>query len=162
MARAHQDRPAFHATCTRTVTGVLRTTMPDDWTPTVGQLAADAEYLDRELPLLLDTPAAILGVPASVFAHRAPPGASRAFSTARTRCSRPRSRRDSSPRNPSHPPSDRLLGRRTRESVSSGASPGVCLDAQRPPGVAGWADPVRFRQARSLTVHPYPRRELTS
>jgi len=72
IARAHQDRPAFHATCTRMVTGVLRTTMPDDWTPTADQWALGAEYLDRELPFLLDTPA-ILGVPASVFAYRATP-----------------------------------------------------------------------------------------
>ncbi|MFF0015457.1 tRNA-dependent cyclodipeptide synthase [Streptomyces sp. NPDC005374] len=72
VTRAHQEQPAFHATCTRMVTGVLRTTMPADWTPTDGQLAAGAEYLDSELPFLLDTPA-ILGVPASLFAYRATP-----------------------------------------------------------------------------------------
>ncbi|MFG2460121.1 tRNA-dependent cyclodipeptide synthase [Streptomyces sp. NPDC048523] len=72
VTRAHQEQPAFHATCTRMVTGVLRTTMPTDWTPTADQLTAGTEYLDRELPFLLDTPA-ILGVPASVFAHRATP-----------------------------------------------------------------------------------------
>lgn len=72
IARAHQDQPAFHATCLRMVTGVLRTTMPDDWTPTADQLSAGAEYLDRELPFLLDTPA-ILDVPGSVFAYRATP-----------------------------------------------------------------------------------------
>ncbi|MFF4055091.1 tRNA-dependent cyclodipeptide synthase [Streptomyces sp. NPDC001668] len=72
VARAHLEQPAFHATCVRMVTGVLRTTMPADWTPTAGQLAAGAEYLDRELPFLLDTPA-VLGVPASVFAYRATP-----------------------------------------------------------------------------------------
>ncbi|WP_020118017.1 tRNA-dependent cyclodipeptide synthase [Streptomyces canus] len=72
VTRAHREQSAFHATHTRMVTGVLRTTMPADWTPTAGQLAAGAEYLDRELPFLLDTPA-ILGVPASVFAYRATP-----------------------------------------------------------------------------------------
>ncbi|MEU9173499.1 tRNA-dependent cyclodipeptide synthase [Streptomyces sp. NPDC048420] len=72
IARAHRDHPAFHATCTRMVTGVLRTTMPGEWIPNTDQLAAGAEYLDRELPFLLDTPA-ILGVPASVFAYRATP-----------------------------------------------------------------------------------------
>jgi cyclo(L-tyrosyl-L-tyrosyl) synthase len=72
VTRAHREQPAFHATCTRMVTGVLRTTMPADWTPTADQLTAGAEYLDRELPFLLDTPA-ILGVPASVFAYRATP-----------------------------------------------------------------------------------------
>lgn len=72
VTRAHREQPAFHTTHTRMVTGVLRTTMPADWTPTAGQLAAGAEYLDRELPFLLDTPA-ILGVPASVFAYRATP-----------------------------------------------------------------------------------------
>jgi cyclo(L-tyrosyl-L-tyrosyl) synthase len=72
VTRAHQEQPAFHATCTRMVTGVLRATMPTDWTPTADQLTVGAEYLDRELPFLLDTPA-ILGVPASVFAYRATP-----------------------------------------------------------------------------------------
>ncbi|MFF7640312.1 tRNA-dependent cyclodipeptide synthase [Streptomyces canus] len=72
VTRAHREQPAFHATHARMVTGVLRTTMPADWTPTADQLAAGAEYLDRELPFLLDTPA-ILGVPASVFAYRATP-----------------------------------------------------------------------------------------
>lgn len=72
LARAHQEQPAFHTVCTRMVTGVLRTTMPADWTPTADQLAAGAEYLDSELPFLLDTPA-VLGVPASVFAYRATP-----------------------------------------------------------------------------------------
>ncbi|MEU0027247.1 tRNA-dependent cyclodipeptide synthase [Streptomyces sp. NPDC006335] len=72
VTRAHQEQPAFHATCTRMVTGVLRTTMPADWTPSADQLTVGAEYLDRELPFLLDTPA-ILGVPASVFAYRATP-----------------------------------------------------------------------------------------
>jgi cyclo(L-tyrosyl-L-tyrosyl) synthase len=72
VTRAHQEQPAFHATCTRMVTGVLRTNMPADWTPTADQLTVGAEYLDRELPFLLDTPA-ILGVPASVFAYRATP-----------------------------------------------------------------------------------------
>ncbi|NEA98352.1 tRNA-dependent cyclodipeptide synthase [Streptomyces sp. SID13726] len=72
LARAHRDHPEFHATCVRMVTGVLRTTMPADWTPTADQLAAGAEYLDSELPFLLDTPA-VLGVPASVFAYRATP-----------------------------------------------------------------------------------------
>ncbi|MFE1835381.1 tRNA-dependent cyclodipeptide synthase [Streptomyces sviceus] len=72
VTRAHREQPAFHTTHTRMVTGVLRTTMPADWAPTAGQLAAGAEYLDRELPFLLDTPA-ILGVPASVFAYRATP-----------------------------------------------------------------------------------------
>lgn len=72
LARAHEDHPAFHATCTRMVTGVLRTTMPADWTPTADQLAAGAAYLDSELPFLLDSPA-VLGVPASVFAYRATP-----------------------------------------------------------------------------------------
>ena len=72
VTRALQEQPAFHATRTRMVTGVLRTTMPADWTPTAGQLAVGAEYLDRELPFLLDTPA-ILGVPAPVFAYRATP-----------------------------------------------------------------------------------------
>jgi cyclo(L-tyrosyl-L-tyrosyl) synthase len=72
VTRAHREQPAFHAVCTRMVTGVLRTTMPADWAPTAGQLAAGAEYLDRELPFLLDTPA-VLGVPASVFAYRATP-----------------------------------------------------------------------------------------
>jgi cyclo(L-tyrosyl-L-tyrosyl) synthase len=46
--------------------------MPADWTPTADQLTVGAQYLDRELPFLLDTPA-ILGVPASVFAYRATP-----------------------------------------------------------------------------------------
>ncbi|WP_406213029.1 tRNA-dependent cyclodipeptide synthase [Streptomyces canus] len=72
ITRALQEQPAFYATRTRMVTGVLRTTMPTDWTPTADQLAVGAEYLDRELPFLLDTPA-ILGVPASVFAYRATP-----------------------------------------------------------------------------------------
>lgn len=72
VTRAHQEQPAFHATCTRMVTGVLRTTMPTDGTPTAGQLTAGTDSLDRELPFLLDTPA-ILGVPESVFAHRATP-----------------------------------------------------------------------------------------
>jgi cyclo(L-tyrosyl-L-tyrosyl) synthase len=72
ITRAHHQQPAFHATCTRMVTGVLRTTMPAGWAPTADQLAVGAEYLDRELPFLLDTPA-ILGVPASVFAYRATP-----------------------------------------------------------------------------------------
>ncbi|MFJ9152279.1 tRNA-dependent cyclodipeptide synthase [Streptomyces sp. NPDC102270] len=72
VTRAHQEQPAFHATCTRMVTGVLRTTMPTDWTPSADQLTAGTEYLDRELPSLLDTPA-ILGVPTSVFAYRATP-----------------------------------------------------------------------------------------
>jgi cyclo(L-tyrosyl-L-tyrosyl) synthase len=72
VTRAHQEQPAFHATCSRMVTGVLRTNMPADWTPTADQLTVGAEYLDRELPFLLDTPA-ILGVPASVFAYRATP-----------------------------------------------------------------------------------------
>ncbi|MDH6521150.1 cyclo(L-tyrosyl-L-tyrosyl) synthase [Streptomyces sp. SAI-135] len=72
VTRAHREQPAFHATCTRMVTGVLRTTMPAGWTPSAGQLTTGAEYLDRELPFLLDTPG-ILGVPASVFAYRATP-----------------------------------------------------------------------------------------
>ena len=72
IARAHREQPAFHAICTRMVTAVLRTTMPADWAPTADQLAAGAEYLDSELPFLLDTPA-ILGVPGSVFAYRATP-----------------------------------------------------------------------------------------
>ncbi|MFC8431062.1 tRNA-dependent cyclodipeptide synthase [Streptomyces sp. NPDC057253] len=75
IARAHREQPAFHATCTRMVTGILRTTMPADWSPTSDQLTAGAEYLDSELPFLLDTPA-ILGVPGSVFAYRATPALS--------------------------------------------------------------------------------------
>ncbi|MFE3849886.1 tRNA-dependent cyclodipeptide synthase [Streptomyces griseorubiginosus] len=72
IARAHREQPAFHAICTRMVTAVLRTTMPAGWAPTADQLAAGAEYLDSELPFLLDTPA-ILGVTGSVFAYRATP-----------------------------------------------------------------------------------------
>ncbi|MFJ4933815.1 tRNA-dependent cyclodipeptide synthase [Streptomyces pseudovenezuelae] len=72
VTRAHREQPAFHATHARMVTGVLRTTMPADWAPTADQLAAGGEYLDRELPFLLDTPA-VLGVRASVFAYRATP-----------------------------------------------------------------------------------------
>jgi cyclo(L-tyrosyl-L-tyrosyl) synthase len=106
VTRAHQEQPAFHATCSRMVTGVLRTNMPADWTPTADQLTVGAEYLDRELPSS-STPR-----PSSAYRRpsspTAPPRPSRASSTARTRRSRPRTRRDSSPWNRSrqhdHPP----------------------------------------------------------
>lgn len=131
VTRAHREQPAFHATRPRMVTGVLRATTPADRPLSADQLTAGAEYLDRELPFLPDTPV-ILGIPASVFAHRAP--RSPDSSTARTRRSRPRAPRDSSP---------------WSLSRSHGPHPGP-------------APPNRFRQARCPTEHPHPRMELTS
>ncbi|WP_053851324.1 tRNA-dependent cyclodipeptide synthase [Streptomyces sp. NRRL B-24085] len=50
VSRAHQGQRAFHATCTRRVTGALRPLMPADRTPTADQLTDGGEHLDRELP----------------------------------------------------------------------------------------------------------------
>jgi len=50
VSRAPQEQRAFHATCTRRGTGVLRPLMPADRTPTADQLTDGGEHLDRELP----------------------------------------------------------------------------------------------------------------
>lgn len=73
ITRAEQAFPAFHDLCTRMVVDALRgDRMPPGWQPDADQISAGRQYLEMELPYLMNSPG-ILGTTESVFAYRAVP-----------------------------------------------------------------------------------------
>lgn len=73
ITRAKQVFPAFHDLCTRMVVDALRgDRMPPGWQTDTDQITKGMEYLEMELPYLMNSPR-ILGTAESVFAHRAVP-----------------------------------------------------------------------------------------
>ena len=72
IARAQREHPLLERTLTAMVTDALRGQMPPDWRPSADELSAGREYLEMELPYLMDTPG-LLGVEESLFAYRVVP-----------------------------------------------------------------------------------------
>lgn len=73
ITRAKREFPAFHDICTRMVADALRgDRMPPGWQPDADQITEGMEYLEMELPYLMNSPG-ILGAAESVFAYRAVP-----------------------------------------------------------------------------------------
>lgn len=73
ITRAKKECPAFNDICTRMVADALRgDRMPPGWQPDADQISAGMEYLDMELPYIMNSPG-ILGAAESVFAYRAVP-----------------------------------------------------------------------------------------